>query len=303
MHFTRTPSRHARGFTLVELLVVIGVIALLISILLPVLNKARTAANVTKCLSNIRQLGLATTMYLSENKGRLPDAMYNNRGAWSPRRIAQAAGTLIPAGHPTNQYGVAVPVMPTIGEVLDPYLGKPNGRKVWECPSGDVGVDSFSIMGDNPITGLATTDDWLPNYFYFNTKVYFGQSYSNPDVATNRVKPGFPGSDWLVRSIGGLRASSLRTVSGQGSSQIVIFTEYKSFFHTQSRADVYILKDGEKTKYAGNFAFLDGHAETRRYEDRDGYVRQLHDPIAQTWYGKSLSASYPQFYEPSSFYR
>jgi prepilin-type N-terminal cleavage/methylation domain-containing protein/prepilin-type processing-associated H-X9-DG protein len=295
---------HARkGFTLVELLVVIGIIALLISVLLPTLNKARTAANVTKCLSNIRQLAIATTAYIAENKGKLPEAMYNNRGAWSPRRIGLSSWSVIPAGHPTNQFGVAVQVLPTIGELLNPYLGKPEGRKVWECPTGDSGVDSYSIKGSNPITGVSAEDDWLPNYFYFNTKVYYGQSYANPDVAAGRVKPGFPGGDWLVRSIGGLNASTVRSVSGQGSSRIVIFTEYKSFFHTQSRGDVYDLKPGEKTKYAGNFAYLDGHAETHRYEDRDGYVKQLHDPIEQTWYGKRFSSTYPQFYDPTTFYR
>jgi len=58
-----------RGFTLVELLVVIGIIALLVSILLPALNKAREDAKRVRCLSNQRQLVMAWQMYASDNKG------------------------------------------------------------------------------------------------------------------------------------------------------------------------------------------------------------------------------------------
>jgi prepilin-type N-terminal cleavage/methylation domain-containing protein/prepilin-type processing-associated H-X9-DG protein len=87
-------NRKRHAFTLVELLVVIGIIALLVSILLPALNRARRQAMTIQCASNMRQIAMAMLMYIQDNKGThppatvFPGAIYPN-GWWWPNELVR----------------------------------------------------------------------------------------------------------------------------------------------------------------------------------------------------------------------
>lgn len=96
MHTARTVRAPAGAFTLVELLVVIAIIAMLVAVLLPSLGKARQAAVRTQCLSNLRQLAVAHTMYASAQQNRLVYAGNGTeQGSWIGLLQQYSAGPLV----------------------------------------------------------------------------------------------------------------------------------------------------------------------------------------------------------------
>src|SRR5436190_14147707 len=75
------------GFTLVELLVVIGIIALLISVLLPALTAAKRQANKVKCMTQLREIGNALALYASDNKTYWPVLQHQASSTFPPNNV------------------------------------------------------------------------------------------------------------------------------------------------------------------------------------------------------------------------
>ena len=135
-----------RGFTLVELLVVIGIIAVLISVLLPVLSKARESANQIQCLSNLRQFGIANQMYINQYNWEMPAwwGVYTNGSD-----AASGAFKRYWAGLPEFRKAMGMPIIP------DPAGTKGYTAyvtKKWLCPNAARSYTSAPDPGPDPET-------------------------------------------------------------------------------------------------------------------------------------------------------
>jgi prepilin-type N-terminal cleavage/methylation domain-containing protein/prepilin-type processing-associated H-X9-DG protein len=242
------------GFTLVELLVVIGIIALLISILLPSLNRARETANRVKCANNLKQLGLAIALYTNENHGSYPrtfasalassdlfsDANYSAVDPFS---------TAVPAGENWNP--VTFNNVPSCLFLL--LRTEDLNAAVFNCPSTNTTPDNFG--GGNLI--VTNRSNWSPPM-----ATYLSYSYSDPfggAKMTNSIDSTFAVAADINPGTSSTNGTDNVLVVNTSSSAV-----QQKFGNTNNHG-----KDGQ------NVLFADGHVEF----DQTSLVGTNHDNI------------------------
>ncbi len=217
--------RNSAGFTLVELLVVIGIIALLISILLPALNKARRAAAEVVCQSNMRQFGIGIQMYADQNRGALPQKGLDGSTPYPGSNFIGPPNGVIGYDDPSIWFNALPPLVggKTYYQILldadrglgtIPYGGGPNS--VFTCP--DAG----------PAGTLDNAELVIGNYFILNGVDSTGTIKNSTGMTAARQFP-FDGTYvWnskLTSIINGDDQPAVKMTQCRPGSEVVLMTE------------------------------------------------------------------------------
>ena len=250
------------GFTLVELLVVVGIIAILIGVLMPALISARKSAQTTQCGSNLRQIGQAFQLYLQQNKGKFP-LWHPNGGLWRD----PGSGAMLLENDGRAYWGV----------VYLPFLLKSNAeyekmaadgagataglawaRSMWQCPSSAV-TDLDPGYSENYISDHGATYGLNDIVSGRSTSRFKGAEQILCHDAWEHKLEGNAGGDWLMAYSVVLNAPA-RGVALQKQAENLL--QYKGQSYEKVMRQEYY-----RHKRACNVLWLDGHVSLIHQSD------------------------------------
>jgi prepilin-type N-terminal cleavage/methylation domain-containing protein/prepilin-type processing-associated H-X9-DG protein len=234
-------TARTKGFTLVELLVVIGIIALLISILLPSLNRARETANRVKCASNLRQIGQAIALYSNENRGFFPRTYFDGKGTVSTSIVSNMGSQ---ASDPFVGGNASATGQNNVPASLFLLLRTQEiGSEVFTCPSSNQEKDNFE--------GGANTALNRCNFTQLNRNLSY--SYANPYPTATAIGSGYKLNNSLTPDFA-VAADINPGVTGSNNNVTGVRTN-------SSASD---MKNGNSNNHGGdgqNVLYGDGHVE------------------------------------------